>query len=302
MIASPCIGVCRIDDTTGFCVGCARSRDELARWAEGGDIWRQSVWAALPDRLQALGVNVRRPGWTSEDIRAFASDTLSAGIGTCWVLGCYGGVAEFVPYGADRVAPSRDGETLTAHGPGGALRVTIDDRARALQIHTPDSAGVRATVLAVHRKRLALPVATGLAEVGADGDAIDPVARGGILFDMGLGRAASRFMLRTAEPELIALLKGLVGEPVERVLTLAGSAIVEASPTRVVQTALGRAEITAPIPPPGGRSPAGSHTHLLPDALAVERDLPPGLDVPGIYAPAAVVFTSAGSMVSPLLR
>ena len=289
MIASPCIGVCRIDDTTGFCVGCARTRDELARWGDADDSWRRSVWAALPRRLQDLGVSVRRPGWTEGDIRAFASDSLAGGAGT-WVLGCYGGVAEFVPSAMGGVAASGGG-ILTAQGHGGALRLTIDDRTIALQVHTPGSDDIRATVLAIHRSRLALPVATGLAEIGADADAIDPAARVGILFDLGLGRAASRFMLRTTDPALMALLRSLIGEPLGRVLAQAGSAIVKASPTRVVETAIGRAEITAPIPPPGGRSPDGSHTHLLPDALAVRRDLPPGFDLPKAYAPAAVLVT-----------
>jgi hypothetical protein len=29
---SPCIGVCRIDQTTGWCQGCSRTLDEIADW------------------------------------------------------------------------------------------------------------------------------------------------------------------------------------------------------------------------------------------------------------------------------
>ncbi|MEI9916916.1 MAG: DUF1289 domain-containing protein [Methylovirgula sp.] len=32
MIPSPCIGVCRIRPSSDFCIGCARSRDEIASW------------------------------------------------------------------------------------------------------------------------------------------------------------------------------------------------------------------------------------------------------------------------------
>jgi hypothetical protein len=82
------------------------------------------------------------------------------------------------------------------------------------------------------------------------------------------------------------------------VLAAAGAAIVEAGPTRVVETGLGRAEIDAPIPPPGGRSPEGPHTHLLPGALALGRDLPPGIDLPDAYVPAAMFFGAGGIVPS----
>ena len=29
---SPCIGVCHIDGTTGFCLGCFRTLPEIAQW------------------------------------------------------------------------------------------------------------------------------------------------------------------------------------------------------------------------------------------------------------------------------
>ncbi len=32
MIASPCIGVCTLDQQTRLCVGCLRSEDEITAW------------------------------------------------------------------------------------------------------------------------------------------------------------------------------------------------------------------------------------------------------------------------------
>lgn len=32
IIASPCIGVCSIDDTSGFCEGCYRTLEEIQQW------------------------------------------------------------------------------------------------------------------------------------------------------------------------------------------------------------------------------------------------------------------------------
>lgn len=289
MIASPCIGVCEYDAATGYCRGCGRSEAEIGGWRAGGETWRRAVWEELPGRLRALGVGLRRPAWTAEDIRAFVRETMASG-GT-WVLGCHGAVAEFVAGGC---AVSDDGDAVVATAPGGALRLAIGETTRAIRVHDPEGDEVRAVVLALHRSRLALPVASGLTEIGPDHAAIDPARRGEILFDLGLGRTAIRFMIRAAESALAARLRGLAGAPLGEVLAAAGAAIVEAGPTRVVETGIGRAEIGTPIPPPGGRSPEGPHTHLLPDMLALGRDLPPGIDLPEAYAPAAVFHAAAG--------
>ena len=31
--ASPCIGVCKMDEQTGFCLGCTRTIDEIRNWS-----------------------------------------------------------------------------------------------------------------------------------------------------------------------------------------------------------------------------------------------------------------------------
>jgi predicted Fe-S protein YdhL (DUF1289 family) len=31
--ASPCTGVCRLDEATGWCIGCLRTLDEIALWS-----------------------------------------------------------------------------------------------------------------------------------------------------------------------------------------------------------------------------------------------------------------------------
>jgi predicted Fe-S protein YdhL (DUF1289 family) len=53
-IVSPCINICRIDDATGWCVGCGRTLDEIARWGVTGDADRDAVMAALPERITML--------------------------------------------------------------------------------------------------------------------------------------------------------------------------------------------------------------------------------------------------------
>jgi len=49
-VASPCISVCRIDSSTGLCVGCLRTLDEIAVWGSLDDEARLAVLAAVADR------------------------------------------------------------------------------------------------------------------------------------------------------------------------------------------------------------------------------------------------------------
>ena len=46
-VASPCTGVCRIDERSGLCAGCRRTLDEIAGWSAMGDGERLGVWQRL---------------------------------------------------------------------------------------------------------------------------------------------------------------------------------------------------------------------------------------------------------------
>lgn len=54
VIASPCNNVCRIDDASGWCIGCLRTLDEIAAWASVDDDRRQTILADLPVRRERL--------------------------------------------------------------------------------------------------------------------------------------------------------------------------------------------------------------------------------------------------------
>ncbi len=289
MIASPCIGICALDPVTQWCRGCARSRDEIAGWGTCEPETRAQIWAALPARLDQLGVPLRRPDWGEEEIRAFVLDTLRRGDGA-WSVGVHGAVAE-VPI-HDPTARI-EGDTVIARDRGGALRLRIDRHSRAFRQMTAEG-GAGPTVIAVDRRRLPETRPAGLTEVGHDDRAIDPAGDREILFDLGLGFRSARFMIRTADPTLLRLLRRFVGAPLPRVLTEAGNCFIEASPMRVVEAFGARAEIASPIPPPNGRSPDGCHTHLLPGALALARETPPGIELGDTYAPVAIHFPAGG--------
>jgi len=50
---TPCIGICRLD-ARGYCVGCQRTGDEIARWRGMSDAERLHVMdVILPDRTSS---------------------------------------------------------------------------------------------------------------------------------------------------------------------------------------------------------------------------------------------------------
>lgn len=53
-IESPCILVCTIDTATGFCLGCARTLDEIARWSSMSAEERTAVLSLLADRHEII--------------------------------------------------------------------------------------------------------------------------------------------------------------------------------------------------------------------------------------------------------
>lgn len=54
-VASPCIKVCRMDAASGLCLGCTRTLDEIAAWAQASDSERRAIVQQLPARRARLG-------------------------------------------------------------------------------------------------------------------------------------------------------------------------------------------------------------------------------------------------------
>lgn len=253
--------------------------EDLARWL--GDMGdqppvplRAHVFDGLTGRAKQRLIPARGP-----DLAALCAELCTAGT---WTMGVPGAIAEFDSSAetADvRVAETVEGTIVTATTSTGAMRVCIDGATRAFGFGTDAAAEEPRTTVLV-RTGDGLTPRRGLTEVGRDPDPIVEDDRGAVLFDLGLDRAATRFMVRVADGPLVALLRRARGTPIEGLETAIWQAMVEASPTRVVETVIGRVEVSAPIPPPQGRSPVGSHTHLLPDILDLGLDLPAGLTVP----------------------
>nr|WP_151119844.1 DUF1289 domain-containing protein [Hypericibacter adhaerens] len=290
LMPSPCIGVCRMDERSGLCLGCARSGEEIAVWRQLGEAERRRIWAGLPTRFERLGLKLARLPWTEAEMRDFVREKLQRREGS-WAVGCYGAVAEF------RVAPGEACDLdvaeggVTARSAQGALRLGIGPAVRVLALYeTPGASEPLALVFALARQRAALPVAGGLASLGPDRRAIEPPERQQPLYDLGIGRGTMRFCIRTGNPALMAVLNAAKGLPWPDYLPAVGGAILKESPVRVVESALARAEIRTPIPPPGTSSIAGPHTHLLPELLALGHEVAPGVDLPAAFAAGAIFY------------
>ncbi len=57
---TPCILVCSIDMTTGYCFGCGRTREEIGAWTLYSDDERRDIMSVLPERLATVERRPRR--------------------------------------------------------------------------------------------------------------------------------------------------------------------------------------------------------------------------------------------------
>jgi predicted Fe-S protein YdhL (DUF1289 family) len=54
-MTSPCVRRCTLDPDTNVCVGCGRTLVEIAAWMRMSEAERQTIVAALPERLAQAG-------------------------------------------------------------------------------------------------------------------------------------------------------------------------------------------------------------------------------------------------------
>ena len=61
-IETPCVKVCVLDPESGYCIGCGRTRGEIASWLDLTEERRRDIMAGLPDRVVSLTRRKRRRG------------------------------------------------------------------------------------------------------------------------------------------------------------------------------------------------------------------------------------------------
>ena len=62
-LASPCIGLCRIDPRNGHCEGCQRTLDEIAAWSGADDSQKRTILHRVAERRASSD-------WFDGDLRA----------------------------------------------------------------------------------------------------------------------------------------------------------------------------------------------------------------------------------------
>lgn len=186
-----------------------------------------------------------------------------------WSVGTWGAIGEF-QYDADEPGLTVDLAALSVASPRGALHVgdlsgatpfaLIDDNGRIREIAFCSAASGRG-----HKTITQLDDRT---------------------FDLGIGAPHIDMQVRLAEgdEETRAALREGLGRHILAPGNPAGPVIARSSPTRIFVSALARLEVHQPIPPPGGKSPEGPHSHLLPHYLSEGRAHAPGSPLPaGLY-------------------
>ncbi|GLK66783.1 DUF6925 family protein [Hansschlegelia plantiphila] len=212
---------------------------------------------------------------------------------THWHLGSFGVVAEFMR-DVDEPAAFPGDRGLAAFTARGAMRL---EPMQDLTLFAYETAMSRAATWS-QRVALCLPheachmnrrrVVT---ELGLDLAAVRADDRRAILFDLGLDRLQVDACVRTSDVRLIDALRKSEGRSLFDVSNGAMMAVMTASPHRVFVARFGRVEVFQPIPAPGGESPRGPHTHVLPKLMrtgrthAADAPIPKGLTPCGGFAP-----------------
>ena len=262
---SPCVGICRLDDATGYCLGCGRTGEEIAAWSTVGPGGRRAIWTALPARLQSLGGNIRRLPWTAAEVRGFVLRTLREGKGA-WRMAAPGAAASFPcpsPVGCEIRS---HGEVIEAVGTDASLRLRCGGGAYAFAIDrwTATSAA-DSIVLAVPANRpppAGPPSGTGDTP-HPDGDAICPFDRALPIRVVDADGQGAWWGIRHAEAAAAAPSGGAA--PAE-VLARDRADVV------VIETALGRIEVPVALARLGAAAPP-------------EPVLPNGFIFAAIFAP-----------------
>lgn len=187
-----------------------------------------------------------------------------------WSIGTFGAVAEFMRDDEEEARVTRDGDAISIVTPRAGIRVSPLEELRPIAFDTLSSDGEtwgQSGLFCLPRPRDMDHA--GVRWLGKDAEALREEDRDADLFDLGVGRGHVRFCVRTRDADYIAALKAIEGKDVFG--PEGGAAMGEtlrAQPHRVAISPAGRVEVYAPIPLPGGSSPEGPHTHLLPKMVA----------------------------------
>ncbi len=208
-----------------------------------------------------------------------------------WSMGSFGAVAEFHQDWGEYL--EADAPTMFVRATSrGAMRLNADmvDQVVPVAYETLSAKPQRwshGVALCLPERDSAMEGRKVLTELGADAEAVRPADRKAVLFDIGLALPQCDFCIRTADTDLIALLRAHAGRSLFEPGNPVSAALMAAHPHRVALTRIGRIEVFQKIggPETGGVSPAGPHTHLLPHLLRSGRTHSANTPIPKYHVP-----------------
>lgn len=210
-------------------------------------------------------------GWRCEEAVAALLRAALEDPETGWSLGSFGALAIFSRNQAEVAVAPDDGRPGWVT-PRGAMALSPPAGLHPLAYETAFASGwSHAVALCLAEESCAMAGRSVLTELGPDVGAARDQDRTAILFDLGLGLRAADACLRTADPDLLRLLRAATGrsllDPGDPLLSRATAA----GPHRLILTRLGRIEVFGPDPSPGGPEAAGPRAHVLPEILRTGR-------------------------------
>lgn len=210
---------------------------------------------------------------------------------TQWSVGTFGAIAEFSRDHSEDISIDLDTQYMSAVTGRGGIRLSPVGAVRPFASESIGRVGWN------QRVALCLPVRDSamrrrkvLTEIGPDEAPLREADRGAVLFDLGLDAVQVDVCVRVADETVAGELRRCAGLPVFDAASPAMPIILAANPHRVFISRIGRAEVYQAIPRPGGKSPDGPHTHVLPKLLQHRRTHAATEPVPDGFVPCAHLY------------
>ena len=215
-------------------------------------------------------------------------DAQLANCDTQWSVGTFGALAEFTRDRHEAAAIRHSDSDVSAVTSRGGIRISPSPNIRLVASESATRTSWNHRVaLCLREEDSAMTQRDVLTELGTDTQSLRDCDRDAILFDLGLAAHQIDACVRVSDPAVVADLRACSGRNVFEAGNPAMRVIVSASPHRVFVSRIGRIEVFQPIPPPGGSSPEGPHTHVLPKLLQHRRTHPATEQVPPNFVPCA---------------
>ncbi len=202
-----------------------------------------------------------------------------------WSMGSFGAIAEFTWDPGEPIQCFNDGRVGRVT-PRGAIALETHQELTPVAYETIRKNPVhwgQAVAFCLPEALAKRNTKNVLTELGVDDAALRTSDKQQILFDMGLDQKIVDVCIRTDNPTLISRLRNACGKNLLAPDNDIMKHIINAGPTRVFITNIGRAEVYQPIGI--DKSPEGPHTHVLPKLLASGRAYSANTPIPNGLLP-----------------